>query len=766
MQAMDMKQFLFSLLFTFSITLFSVDLLAELEMPYLVSPENNTTNYDLSSHTIKWTKSDGAENYIAQFSRNDGFTDIALSVEILAGDLPDTGDTLEYSFSDILEFGTDYYWRITSFNPTNTSDWSPVWMFSTIELFPPDLSGNANDSVPVLDFKHDWNNQKYVDSYQYQLSASSSFSDLLVDYEITPDTTYTYDTLIVADTISNIDTSFTVSEINQYKNAYAGRATLDYDTQYFIRAKAMFREQESPWSVSHSFTSGTISELRPYQISPENNSSDVSVNPDLKWFWNHYTEKPWHSGSSQSAKLTHPGPEKSYLVGTILQLDTIINSSSKTYSIEAVPARPDFETVYSIKDIELEYSSTYFWRIILPSNTFISQEPLTTDSSLVWMFTTLDDILVPQLSLPANDSENINPINISLDWTNTSFGDNFDVQISADENFADILSEDNLENVNSLNKNLEYNKMYFWRVRATNSKRTSDWSTVFSFMTGSRDSFRPMLTFPENDQVLLSTSVSMSWTDSEDYNSVNIDIDTSPKFDSESLQTSAISLGESSFDGFVLEMDEQYFWRIRVAKDNNVLDTSLVWNFTIAKEIVATRLVQPADEETDVKRQPTYIWNPVEGATSYSLNVSKDENFPEDETSKFGISADYTKISPNTTLDYSSTFYWKVITYGYGEQTKESEVFSFTTEFDTYIGEHSDFIFNIYPSPSSEFLMIESEIKSTLDIKLINLNGKEVISFKMNGNKKVNISNLPKASYLLNIFDGDNLIRTEKIIKK
>ena len=737
---MDMKQFIFSLLFTFSITLFSVDLMAELEMPYLVSPENNTVDYDLSPHTIKWTKSDGAANYIAQFSRNDGFTDIALSVEISADDLTDTGDTLEYSFSDILEFSTDYYWRITAFNPTNTSDWSPVWMFSTIEILPPDLSGNVADSVPVFDFKHEWNSQNYIDSYQYQLSASSSFSDLLVDYLITSDTTYFYDTLIVADTISNIDTTFEVSDINNYKNAYAERATLDYDMQYFIRAKAMFREQESPWSVSHSFTSGTISELRPYQISPENNSEDVSVNPDLRWFWNN----------------------NSVIETAFIQISTeSSNTTSNTFSNNTDGFGLNY---YSIDDIELDYSSTYFWRIILPSNTFISQEALTTDSSLVWMFTTLNDIPIPELVAPANDTENINPMNISLAWTNTSYGDNFDLQISPDENFADILYENNLENVNSLNTNLEYNKTYYWRVRATNSKKTSDWSIVFSFMTGTRDSFRPILTYPENDQVLLSTSVSMSWTASGDYISVDVDLDTSSEFDSGVMQSSTISNGENFFSGFALEMDTQYFWRIRVKRENGILDTSLVWNFTIAKEIMATDLVQPANEATDVKRQPTYLWNPVEGATSYSLNISKDENFPEGETSAFGISADYTKISPNTTLDYSSTFYWKVITYGYGEQVKESVVFSFTTEFDTYIGEHSDFIFNVYPSPSSEFLMIESEIKSTLDIKLINLNGEEVMSFEMNGDKKVDLSNLPKASYLLNIFDGDNLIRTEKII--
>ncbi|MBL7910972.1 MAG: T9SS type A sorting domain-containing protein [Bacteroidia bacterium] len=74
---------------------------------------------------------------------------------------------------------------------------------------------------------------------------------------------------------------------------------------------------------------------------------------------------------------------------------------------------------------------------------------------------------------------------------------------------------------------------------------------------------------------------------------------------------------------------------------------------------------------------------------------------------------------------------------------------------------------NIYPNPTNEFINIDlgnfSETKK-YDLKIINLLGQNVIEDKIEN--KINISTLKNGIYFLHLYDRENLIATEKIIKE
>ncbi len=80
---------------------------------------------------------------------------------------------------------------------------------------------------------------------------------------------------------------------------------------------------------------------------------------------------------------------------------------------------------------------------------------------------------------------------------------------------------------------------------------------------------------------------------------------------------------------------------------------------------------------------------------------------------------------------------------------------------------NNDLTFKIYPNPSNSFLNIELENFSApknLTVKLVNLLGQIVLDCKQE--KTLNISSLKNGIYFLQLFDKENLIATEKIIKE
>jgi hypothetical protein len=87
-------------------------------------------------------------------------------------------------------------------------------------------------------------------------------------------------------------------------------------------------------------------------------------------------------------------------------------------------------------------------------------------------------------------------------------------------------------------------------------------------------------------------------------------------------------------------------------------------------------LSTPADGATNVELLPTFMWFPAENAISYSLLLADNENFTN--TSKYDIEGISYKLT--TSLDYETTYWWKVIATGEGNNnTNTSLAFSFTT---------------------------------------------------------------------------------------
>ncbi|MFC1937677.1 hypothetical protein ACFLWY_03890, partial [Chloroflexota bacterium] len=104
---------------------------------------------------------------------------------------------------------------------------------------------------------------------------------------------------------------------------------------------------------------------------------------------------------------------------------------------------------------------------------------------------------------------------------------------------------------------------------------------------------------------------------------------------------------------------EKYYWKVRVEDGKPVRSPwSQTWNFTVALEKVAEPPVwSPENGAQDVATTPSFGWNSVENATSYEVELARDAAFHD------AVDIATTTINSyasNVTLDYATTYYWRV----------------------------------------------------------------------------------------------------------
>ncbi|HEX2698431.1 MAG TPA: fibronectin type III domain-containing protein, partial [Anaerolineales bacterium] len=120
-----------------------------------------------------------------------------------------------------------------------------------------------------------------------------------------------------------------------------------------------------------------------------------------------------------------------------------------------------------------------------------------------------------------------------------------------------------------------------------------------------------------------------------------------------------------------------YYWRVRAF---NALDQTLGWSavHTFRTALLPPTLVSPTNSEHVLTSRPTFTWNPVSGATGYTVQISKFQNFSSLLTS--GTPATATFI-PSVNLPANSTLYWRVQTRGVNGPSVWTEIpaRSFTT---------------------------------------------------------------------------------------
>lgn len=314
-----------------------------------------------------------------------------------------------------------YYWRVRGTLNGCASDWSESFSFTT-KLPAPVLVTPANNAIKqplVVTFS--WQPSSGADTYEFQLSSSSS--------------SFTYEYLID-------------SKANLESHIYIASGELEVNTSYYWRVKAHNSRGESVWSPVYKFTTGQKGPTTPMLISPTNKVEQLPTTVTVKWT------------SAERAETYNLQVAKNYQF-----IDPIYNETGIT------------DTTFELTN--LDHLRTYYWRVSAES------EYGTSAWSTIWSFQTMREAPEdkPTLNQPYDKMEGVMP-NLTFSWDHVARASAYELQVSEDYNFSNlVVHETSLLTNYHYTQALDYEKTYYWRVRAKNEAGNGPWSNVWYFTT-------------------------------------------------------------------------------------------------------------------------------------------------------------------------------------------------------------------------------------------------------------------------------------------
>lgn len=219
------------------------------------TPTDSATNVSTSPE-LYFTYATGVSNYQQQIDTTPSFDSPLCETKMSTGA---SGSNYNYhSFIDLL-FGTRYYRRVRECLPHDTTDWSPIRSFTTIEKGAYSTSysiakGETNVSItPELYYAY----RNYIDSVEVQLDTTIRFDSPLFE-------------------------SHRMKEASAQKYAYVTpNNNLLYGTTYYWRIRDIHSKDISDWTTPRYFTT-TYRLPKPNLIGPVNQST--IYNGDLAVF--------------------------------------------------------------------------------------------------------------------------------------------------------------------------------------------------------------------------------------------------------------------------------------------------------------------------------------------------------------------------------------------------------------------------------------------------------------------------------------------------
>lgn len=293
----------------------------------------------------------------------------------------------------------------------------------------------------------------------------------------------------------------------------------------------------------------------------------------------------------------------------------------------------------------------------------------------------LDNIFIPgiieapELQKPVDEAVNLNP-QITLEWQALADVDFYDIQLSDDENFSNLIIDSLAHSSNTFTPdfNLDFGETYFWRIRAGNDREVSEWSSVFTFSTVQQENGFVSLTTPRNNATGLALQPSLSWS-SDFSGDFRIQISEEVMFES-TLIDSIIADKEFSFPS-PLENMSTYYWRVK-AHELDDANWSTTWNFTtIISPPGSVSLAQPTMGDSDLALMPTLTWLSAERASSYELQITETLNFESTVLDTTAIQD--TTFTLTSELEYLSEYRWRIRAVNDGGKSSWTTPFLFTT---------------------------------------------------------------------------------------
>jgi len=589
--------------------------------PYAASvsyPSDAATDIE-TTPTLSWSGLDPNTGDVLEYDVYFGATAAALTIL-------DSAITDEFTTPGTLDYDSTYYWKVVTRDQMDYETEGSVWSFTVVaNQAPSEPSGNSPSEggtgisiTPLLSWTESTDNEDEA---------------LVYDVYFGTDNPPTTEVVVDGDTTT-------------YQPA-----TLEYSTTYYWQVEADDSYGNETYGPVWFFT--TISNDAPSVPSdptPGDLATDVSIDQLLAW----------------TASTDTEGETVTYDVyfGTVNPPVTqvVTNGDSTTYD-----------------PVTLDYDSTYYWQVV-SRDTYNN-----TAQGDVWSFTVVANGApdIPNGPTPLDAATDVS-INQNLAWAESEDGEN---EVVTYDLFFDTVTPPVTQVItdgDSINFEpgvLDYDSTYYWQVFAKDTYGNTSEGPIWSFTVVANG----MPDVPSGPTPLDAASdvpinQNLAWSASSDAEGETVTYDLF--FDTVTPPaTQVITDGDSiNFEPGVLDYDSTYYWQVFAKDTYGNTSEGPIWSFTvIANEPPgAVEYVAPENNSTNIELDTLLSWNASldpEGTT-----VVYDVFFGTTDTNPpmVGENVDSLRF-PVGTLDYMTTYYWKVHAKDQNSGVSVGEIQSFTT---------------------------------------------------------------------------------------
>ena len=308
-----------------------------------------------------------------------------------------------------------------------------------------------------------------------------------------------------------------------------------------------------------------------------------------------------------------------------------------------------------------EYFTDYFWRVQarIPGCDLDWSEPR--------KITTI--VGPPNLVAPGDSAVGQDFFTV-LDWDPQSGAASYQLQVSDDENFSNIILDEQIQQQTSWNfESTDYNKQYWWRVRTNNADCDSEWSAPYTFKTYYEQTTSVE---PVDGQDCVPIRANFVWQEVQGAGAYTLQISKTQDFINPDYEISDILDNNYQID--LAENTTLFYWRVRAEDGNN----EGIWSETKSFETSILRpvLQSPNQDQSPILIEFTLNWLYQSAIEKFRIQVARDSNF-----TQLVVNTDtiFDKSYDLLFDDYGTTFYWRVNAFFDGCTSAWSDVFSFTT---------------------------------------------------------------------------------------
>jgi len=329
---------------------------------------------------------------------------------------------------------------------------------------------------------------------------------------------------------------------------------------------------------------------------------------------------------------------------------TILVDNASNFSSPEINVSPTTSTYTPASNLA---AGTYYWKVLATNSSGSSAY------SVVWSVTLTTPLPLPDVPnlISPTDGSTVEDLTPTFDWGDAANATGYHIQISTNKQMSQIVYDTTTSVSNFTPPSNLAEDDYYWWVSSTNASGESAFTAywIVTVVAPPPPPGAPTLIAPANGSGTTDTTPYFDWSDVADALDYEILVDNNADFSSPVINQTGITVSE--FTAGSALANGTYYWKVRGTNASGTGTYSSTWNFSIGAAPGVPVLALPANGGLTTDTTPTFDWNDVTDATSYTILVDNNSDFSSPEISQSPTVSTYT---PGSNLALG-TYYWKVL---------------------------------------------------------------------------------------------------------